>query len=902
MGRAGRINRSALPESGIIVQVSLMRPASSQALTSRYVLALIVIALLALAASLVFFYIISNGRQLSGFVKISDQQQMSAQRMAYFALRLSQPGSGSEHDVCRTRLKEETDALAKEEDEIVQKGGPLDQVVSVAPELTVLYFGEPAHLDKELRDYINLARKIASVSEGDLVFDDPAVATLQEENYNELLEGLNKGVLILRTRWEDERILAIWTQAAVFTLTLLTLILAGVFIFRPMVNIIVEENQQLLASERRLVTVFNTVGEAIFSTDSEGQIVSVNMAAARLWDYEIKDLIGQSVDCLFSEPGFFHDASEQIALESSITHVEAEAISRQGRRFPAEVAFDHTEVEGEIIYTLAARDITDRREYENRLLEAKEMAEVGNRTKSEFLANMSHEIRTPMNGVIGMTGLLLETELTPTQHEFVETLRTSGESLLAIINDILDFSKIEAGRLTLNQFPFDLRSCVEEALDLLAPKAREKHLDLVHIIDEDLPPSLVGDDQRLRQVILNLAGNAIKFTDKGEICLEVTGRALPPEEEQPGAEARDMWEIHFAVKDTGIGIPHEKMDLLFKVFSQVDSTATRAQGGTGLGLAISERLVQLMGGSISVTSEVGRGSTFLFTIRAPSAGVRRKEILETELKGRRLLVVDDNETNRSILALHTQRWGMEVISCASGEEALKHLQDGEKFDAAVIDMVMPGMDGLELAEAVREIPHAKKMPVILLSSGGMDEIDPARRQVGFFSSIPKPWKSSTLQRELLRVLSPEDGVVVPAVEPQRVLERGSAASLPARILIVDDNPTNRQVVLTVLHTLGYQPDIAENGQKGIEMAEVGSYDLILLDVQMPDIDGWTVARHLRQHVRSKRLAIVAITAGVTPEDRQRCFDAGMDDFVMKPFKISTLKDVILKYARNVKAE
>ena len=455
--------------------------------------------------------------------------------------------------------------------------------------------------------------------------------------------------------------------------------------------------------------------------------------------------------------------------------------------------------------------------------------------------------------------------------------------------------------MTLNHFPFDLRSCVEEALDLMAPKAREKHLDLLHIIHDDLPASLVGDDQRLRQVLLNLVGNAIKFTDKGEVCLEVTGRDLPPMEDA-GAEARDLWEISFAVRDTGIGIPHEKMELLFKAFSQVDATATRSQGGTGLGLVICERLVQLMGGSISVTSDPGRGSTFLFTIRAPSAGARRKETVDATLMGRRLLVVDDNETNLSILALHTQRWGMEGTACNSAEEALQLLQTGEKFDAAVIDMIMPGMDGLELAEAVREIPHAKKMPVILLSSGGIEEIDPARRQVGFFSVIAKPWKSTTLQRELVRVLSPEGAPAPLHVESQRVLEPDSAQEMPVKILVVEDNPANRQVVLTVLHALGYQPDIAENGQTGIEMAEVGGYDLILLDVQMPDIDGWTVARHLRQYVRDKQLTIVAITAGVSPEDRQRCFDAGMDDFVMKPFKISTLRDVIVKYARNIKSD
>jgi CheY-like chemotaxis protein len=363
---------------------------------------------------------------------------------------------------------------------------------------------------------------------------------------------------------------------------------------------------------------------------------------------------------------------------------------------------------------------------------------------------------------------------------------------------------------------------------------------------------------------------------------------------------RDLWEISFAVRDTGIGIPHDKMDLLFQLFSQVDSTSTRSQGGTGLGLAISERLVQLMGGSISVTSEVGRGSTFLFTIRVPAAALRPKESPNENLQGKRLLVVDDNETNRSILTSHTGRWGMQVTSCASGEEALALLRQGEPFDAAVIDRLMPGMDGLELSSALREIPTARNLPVVLLSSGVADG-DAAQQDAAFFSVVQKPWKSVILQRELVRLLSSPTVAPVPAIEPVRLLEPTSAEALPVKILVVEDNPANRQVIVTVLQALGYQPDTAETGQAGIELAEVGGYDLILLDIQLPDIDGWTVAQHLRLHVRDKELTIVAITAGVSPEHRQRCFDAGMDDFVMKPFRISTLKEVILKYARKVKS-
>jgi PAS domain S-box-containing protein len=877
-----------------------MRLDSTHALTLRYLLALTLIAFLSFAAYIMLTLVILCGRQLIQLNKTSDQQQLSAQRIVNLTLLLTLPGSSAEHEQDRVLIKEESDNLEKEEDDFVQKLKSETGLILFSPDLRALYFAPPGNLDKEVREYVRAARRVAAVPEGGLSPDNPDVRSIQGPNNTELLASLSRGVDLMQGEVVAVRNMLLWAQAAVFFFTMLTLLLTGLLIFRPMVRMIAVETHRLTSSERLLSAVFNTVGEAIFSANDGGRILSVNHEAARLWEYEIKDLLGQSLDYLFSSPGFFDEARRQRAASGMMAGLETEAIARHGRRFLAEVAFDQAEVDGTVIYTLAVSDITSRREHENGLLEAKEMAEAGNRAKSEFLANMSHEIRTPMNGVIGMTGLLLETELTPTQHEYIQTIRQSGDALLAIINDILDFSKIEAGRLTLNQTPFDPRQCIQEVVDLLAPRAMEKHLDLVPIIHEEVPAGLIGDDQRLRQVLLNLIGNAIKFTSKGEICLEVGARPVPPLDSDPSAPG-DAWEISFAVRDTGIGIPHEKMDCLFKAFSQVESTLRRTYGGTGLGLAICKRLVELMGGSISVTSEVGHGSTFLFTIRVPIAALKRKAAKEKpdiHLKGRRLLVVDDNKASRSLLVSQTRRWGMEVVACESAPEALRLIEGGEKFEAAVVDLLMPEMDGLAFTEAAREIAHAKKMHVILLSSFSLEEMAPSRRQIGFFSAIRKPWKSSVLQRELLRVLSPDAALPPAPVAPQQVLELLSADELPARVLVVEDNPSNLQVVVTVLHALGYQPDIAEDGRTGLEKAMTGKYDLILLDIQMPDLDGLSIAREIREKMNSPRPTIVAITAGVTPEDRRKCAEAGMDDFIMKPFKISTLKDVILRYARE----
>ncbi|MCZ6680549.1 MAG: response regulator [Candidatus Poribacteria bacterium] len=660
--------------------------------------------------------------------------------------------------------------------------------------------------------------------------------------------------------------------------------------------------QALRESEERTRLIIKNAHDAVITMDAGGVITGWNDQAETTFGWSRQEVVGRLlsttiIPCQYQEAhetglAHFLSTGEGPMLNRRI---ETTALHRDGHEFPVELTISPMRSGGMFIFSAFVRDITERRRAEAELQKAIDAAEAANRSKGEFLATMSHEIRTPMNGIIGMSGLLLDANLTSEQQEYAETIRSSADALLTLINDILDFSKIEAGKIELDIIDFDLHAAIDEALDLIAPQSDKKGLELAYMIHHSVPALLRGAPERLRQIILNLLSNAVKFTAKGEVVLRVT----------LDDETETQVTVRFEVSDTGVGIPNGGVDRLFKSFSQVDASTTRKFGGTGLGLAIAKQLCELMGGEIGVESEDGKGSVFWCTaVLEKQPGAPHAVLVPPdEIQDRHVLIVDDNTTSRQILIDQLAVHGGICDEAADGAEALEKLRAAaaadDPFDLALLGFQMPDMDGEALAQEIKASDLLRELPLILLTSIGQRGDADRIKDAGFSGYLTKPIKPSRLFDCITTVLSgnqqKEEIGKVPLAVPGTLTE---SQRMHVDILLVEDNPVNQRVAARILQKAGYQScDVASDGLEAMDALSNFSYDLILMDCQMPEMDGFeaTAAIRSREKKRGTHVPIIAMTANAMLGDRERCLNAGMDDYISKPVKPDDLVAIVEKW-------
>ena len=651
-----------------------------------------------------------------------------------------------------------------------------------------------------------------------------------------------------------------------------------------LVTAVVRDVTERMKTQAKFEGLLEAAPDAMVGVDATGSIRLVNTQAERLFGYEREELLGRPIETLVPQrvraahPKLRQGYFDEPQVRPMGAGIDLSGRRKDGAEFPAEISLSSIETEDGVLVTAAVRDVTERKAFEAVVARARDTAERAARARQEFLANMSHEIRTPMNAVIGMTSLLLDTDLDPEQRDYVETVRSSGDHLLSMINDILDYAKIDAGKMEFESLPFAVRDWLQESLDLVTLAAHDKGLEVVCHVAPEVPDSVIGDPGRLRQVLVNLLSNAVKFTQRGEIVVHV---------EQEASDG-DQVALLTSVADTGVGISRDRIDAVFDPFTQADSTTTRTYGGTGLGLAISRQLAAGMGGSISMSSVPGEGTTVEFRFMVRSAGIASSRPATRALLDRRVLVVDDNATNRRILGAWCRRAGMVCVTASSAQEALDVVRHEAAFDIGLVDLMMPVMDGSELGQRWREL--APESHLLLLSSAG-----PYAREVAgagtFDAVVTKPVREEQLLSLMSRLIEPDSE---PVAERR---PRTSAFEVPdeARgrsVLVVEDTPVNQKVAQHLLARFGIRADVAASGHEALSVLEQRSYDLVFMDVQMPEMDGLETTRRIRSTWPDRDIRIVAMTANVAPDDVRRCLESGMDGFLGKPIVVTALADVL----------
>ncbi|MGE0823936.1 MAG: response regulator [Candidatus Binatia bacterium] len=658
--------------------------------------------------------------------------------------------------------------------------------------------------------------------------------------------------------------------------------------------------QELRQTEAKYRSIFENAVDGIFQTTPEGQYLSVNPALASIYGYEtpeelmtsLTDIGGQ----LYVNPTRRDEFICLLHEQNTVTGFESQIYRRDGKIvWITETARAVRDASGALLYYEGiVEDITERRQAEEALHKAKLAAEEAANTKSEFLANMSHELRTPLNGIMGMTELALDTDLSSDQREYLSIVQDSAITLLDLVSDILDFSKIEVGKLDLDPVVFSLRDNLELAIKALAIRAHKQGLELAWRIPADIPDTLFGDPGRLRQVVVNLVGNAIKFTHEGEVVVQVSIEW----------HLEDEICLHFTVTDTGIGIAPEKQKLIFDPFTQADGSTTRQFGGTGLGLAISSQLVAMMGGTIWVESEVNKGSTFHFTACfGVRTGALPQSLVSREgLSGLRVLVVDDNATNRRILEEQLTCWGMCPVVVESGEQALAMLAQGatagSPFSLVLLDAQMPNMDGFAVAESIKDSPTFARATIMMLTSEGHSQ-DAARcRALGITAYLTKPIRQADLLNAIVNALH---GAAPQSQPAAPVAPRPAKIPQPLHILVVEDNPINQRLAVLMLKKWGHSVVVANNGKDALTMLEKDTFALVLMDVQMPEMDGFTATQAIRQQEEAtgKHIPIIALTARAMHGDQERCLAAGMDTYLSKPLQAQQLSAAIERLCPSV---